>query len=151
MFKSLNVSNLFSHRLTVYHGWHSLRQRASDSLLQSNQHDGLCFSPVLRLLTTGKGAKHPCSQDGLDLEILGYLLCHHLRTHRRSYNFLQAKIKRIIDICKKRGTFLSSEVPEFHSSLAELYHKLAACSRLLPITYHSAPTLSGSFVGTCRR
>ncbi len=36
---------------------------------------------VFTLLATGKGAKEPCLQDGLRLEVLGYLLCHLLCRH----------------------------------------------------------------------
>ena len=36
---------------------------------------------TLRLLTTGIGAENPSFQNGLRLEIVGYLLCHSLCTH----------------------------------------------------------------------
>ena len=36
---------------------------------------------IISLLSTGKGTEEPSLQDGLGLEVFGYLLCHCLSTH----------------------------------------------------------------------
>ena len=50
---------------------------------------------VLTFLTTGKGTKEPCFQDGLRLEVFGYLLCHHLCTHCPNIYIYGANIRNI--------------------------------------------------------
>ena len=49
---------------------------------------------VLTFLTTGKGSKDPCFQDGLRLEIFSYLLCHCLCTHCLTIDIYVANIQK---------------------------------------------------------
>ena len=58
---------------------------------------------VSSLLAAGKGAKEPSFQDGLRLEVFGYLLCHCLCTHNNKLMVFAAKIGIIIQTSKKKG------------------------------------------------
>ena len=46
---------------------------------------------VLALLTAGEGSENPCFQDGLRLEIVGYLLGDHLGTHNSCFSVFVRK------------------------------------------------------------
>jgi len=47
-------------------------------------------------LATGEGAEKPCPFNGLGLEVVGYLLVHHLVTHKRIISDLWCKYSKMI-------------------------------------------------------